>query len=308
MAAAGGGKSSDLLKDLISSAQKTAIDTKAKPADRAEAIRTLGLASFADNQKSFTKFLDLQQPQPVQSAALETLGRYNQPEVADLLITTWPQLSPSLRAKAAETLFSRSAWIQKFLTALEEKVVSQSEIDPARIQLLKLYPDEKVRTRAAKLFASRGLNKRADVVKQYQPALQRAGNVAKGKAVFKKVCSACHKLEGVGTTVGADLKAIKDRGLSAVLLNLLDPNREVKPQYLSYVLVTTEGLAHAGMIISETANSLTLRRPDGTNITVLRIDIEELKSTGLSFMPEGLEKQVDVKSMADLLAYLNSIQ
>ena len=146
------------------------------------------------------------------------------------------------------------------------------------------------------------------MVKQYQASLLLKADIAKGRVVFKKVCSACHKLEGVGTSVGADLKAIKNRGLSAVLLNVLDPNREVKPQYLSYVLVTSEGLIHSGMIIGETANSLTLRKSDGTNITVLRVNIEGLKSTGISFMPEGLEKQIDVKSMADLLAYLNSIK
>jgi hypothetical protein len=33
-----------------------------------------------------------------------------------------------------------------------------------------------------------------------------------------------------------------------------------------------------------------------------------LRSTGMSFMPEGLEKQVDHQAMADLLAYLNSIK
>ena len=49
-------------------------------------------------------------------------------------------------------------------------------------------------------------------------------------------------------------------------------------------------------------------RADGTTETVLRIHIDELRSTGLSFMPEGLEKQLDVPAMADLLAYLNSIK
>ena len=68
--------------------------------------------------------------------------------------------------------------------------------------------------------------------------------------------------------------------------------------------MTDSGRILTGMITAETANSLTLRRADGTSETVLRIDIEELRSTGLSFMPEGLEKQIDVPAMADLLAYL----
>jgi putative heme-binding domain-containing protein len=62
------------------------------------------------------------------------------------------------------------------------------------------------------------------------------------------------------------------------------------------------------MIATESANSLTIRRPDGTTVELLRTEIEQLKSTGLSFMPEGLEKQLDRQAMADLLAYLDSIR
>ena len=91
-------------------------------------------------------------------------------------------------------------------------------------------------------------------------------------------------------------------------LNVLDPNREVKPRFLSYVTATTEGRIVTGMITAETANSITLQRTDGTVATVLRVDIEELNSTGLSFMPEGLEKQVTVQMMADLLAYLAAVR
>ena len=72
--------------------------------------------------------------------------------------------------------------------------------------------------------------------------------------------------------------------------------------------MTDAGRIVTGIITAETANSLTIRRADGTTETVLRIHIDELRSTGLSFMPEGLEKQIDVPAMADLLAYLNSIK
>jgi len=104
------------------------------------------------------------------------------------------------------------------------------------------------------------------------------------------------------------LTAIRNRGNAAVLLNILDPNREVKPQFQSYVLVTKDGRLVTGMIAGETTNSLTIRRADGKQVSVLRVDVEELRSTGLSFMPEGLEKQLDKQAMADLLAYLNSIK
>src|SRR5262249_7326625 len=168
--------------------------------------------------------------------------------------------------------------------------------------LLQMHADLRLRGRAAKLFAGAQLARRPDVVAAYQGALQLKGDPTRGKMVFKKDCSACHQLEGVGTQVGAELHGIRDQGSETILLNILDPNREVKPQFLSYVLVTNAGRSLTGMITAETANSITIRRPDGISETVLRIDIDELRSTGLSFMPEGLHNHTDFPPMPHLLA------
>ena len=55
------------------------------------------------------------------------------------------------------------------------------------------------------------------------------------------------------------------------------------------------------MSTGESANSVTLTRGEGASDTVLRSDIEMLKSTGMSLMPEGLEKQIDQQGMADVI-------
>ena len=68
------------------------------------------------------------------------------------------------------------------------------------------------------------------------------------------------------------------------------------------------GRTLTGMITAETATGITIRRPDSTSETILRVNIDELRSTGMSFMPEGLETLVNQQGMADLLAYLNSIK
>ena len=74
------------------------------------------------------------------------------------------------------------------------------------------------------------------------------------------------------------------------------------------MIVDLNGRTVTGMISDESANSITVRKPDGTSTTILRSEIDLLKSTGLSFMPEGLEKQINKQQMADLLSYLNSLQ
>ncbi len=300
------GNAGDLFKELIADAVKTSSDEKKAVPERVAAVRTLGLADFAQVKPMFAEFLKFRQPEAVQKAALETLVRFDQADVPGVVIDAWPGLSPQVRATAAETLFARSAWINTFLDAVEKGTIKTGEIDPARIKLLQVFADAKIRGRAEKLFAGTQLSKRADVVAAYQKSLTLKGDAKNGKELFKKNCAACHRLEGVGEQIGADIGAIKDRGADFILLNILDPNREVLPKFITYYVVTDSGRTLTGMITAETATSITLRRPDGTSETILRINIEELRSTGMSFMPEGLEKTINHQEMADLIAYLMS--
>ncbi|MEQ8856867.1 PVC-type heme-binding CxxCH protein [Gimesia sp.] len=293
---------------VLEEAREAALDTRLPVKQRLTAIERLGFAPYAEVRDVFSELLEPQQVNPVQVAAIVQLGQFPDQEIAALLINGWPKMTPDLRTKAAETLLTRAAWSGALIDAIEAGSIGRGDLSPARVDLLKQHPDKRLADRVKQLYADRSLARRDEVVQQYQSALKTNGNDASGKAVFKKVCSACHRLEGVGTAVGADLKAIRDRGKAGVLLHILDPNREVKPQYMSYTLVLESGQVLSGMIANESVNSITVRKPDGTSTAVLRINIEEIRSSGLSFMPEGLEKQIDQRAMADLLAYLMSLQ
>ena len=298
-------KASTLLRTLVREAKKKSVDAGNSPARRSDAVRTLALAPFPEVRGILNRLLDARQPLPVQQAALETLARFRHDGVAELLLAAWPKQTPSLRQRAIETLLARDPWIERFLLAVSQGKVSRADVDINRVKLLKAHPKKSIRRKVALLFRSRRSEERKRVVARYQKALKLKGDAAKGGLIFKKSCSACHRLHGIGTAIGADLKAIADRGLPSVLLNILEPNREVKPKFLSYVLVTDEGRVITGMIVAENANSVTIRRGDGKAITVLRLHIDEMRGTGLSYMPDGLEKDINVQAMADLLAFLS---
>jgi len=299
---------SQLLSGMMKSTIQQATNSKLPVKSRVAAIPTLSIGNFDETQPVFEELLSVQQPLPIRQKAITTLGLVNDDRVAELLVEAWPGLSPQLRMSAVETLFSRKPWQVALLDAVKDGEINSGDISPERVQLLKSSQDAAIKKRATALFKKDRLTGRSDVIKEYQAALKLKGDAAKGKLIFKKNCAACHRLENVGVQLGADLKAIKDRGTEAVLLNILDPNREVKPQYVTYLLVTTQGRTITGLIKAENANSITIARADGTSDTVLRIDIDELISSKLSFMPEGLEKQIDKQQMADLLSYLNSIK
>lgn len=302
------GKAADMVRRLVKSAEVAAVDDKLSPQKRVESVRTLGLADFRDQKQRFTELLQLRQPPQVQAAVIRTLDGYDEPEVADVVLKAWPSFSPKLRATAVQTLSSRSEWMLSMLHAVEKKQVARSDLDPVFIDQLQRHIDMRVRSRAAQIFGKSTLGKRDDVVKAFQKSLDLKGDRERGKELFKKECAACHRLEGVGTQLGGDLNAIRNRGRESILLNILDPNREVLPQYVSYTVVLDDGRTLTGMLSAETATSITLNKPDGTSQAILRVNIESLRSTGLSFMPEGLEQRVDRQGMADLLAYLESIQ
>lgn len=302
------GRTQEILDAQLKSAKKVAASESAKVPSRVAALKTLELGKFEDIESLLADCLEAYQPGPVQQAALETLVRFESDKVPGLILHAWPGMSPQVRATATESLLARPSTTYALLDGVEAGRVKPIDLDPARVQILIKSNNVKIRERAKKLFSGVGLSQRTEVIKKYQPALELKGDVAAGKKVFEKNCTACHKLENVGNAVGPDLASIKNRGLESVMENILDPNREVLPQYFTYTLTTDDGVTLTGMITAETANTVTIRKADGATETVQRVNIESLRSTGISAMPEGIEQQVDLQGMADLLAYLNSIQ
>lgn len=302
---AGSSKLEELLTDLMSDARRTAASDDAPIDERVNAIHTLALAEFDDPglHDLFAGLLELRQPNQIQSAALQTLAQYDHPSVPRLLHDKWPTLTPALRTQAMETMLSRTVWTLATLEAIVQKKLVRTAVSHSRLGLLKDHPNPEIQRRAQELLHA-PTQRRQEVVAAYQSSLRMKGDAERGKTVFKKACSACHKLDGVGKAVGADLIGIGNRPAETILINVLDPNREAKPQFANYVLVTKDGRTVTGVIIEETTNSVRLVRADGSDATVLRIHIESLRNTGISFMPEGLEKQIDPQAMADLLAHL----
>ena len=145
-------------------------------------------------------------------------------------------------------------------------------------------------------------------MQKYRTALEQPGRISDGRNVFRKSCATCHRLENHGYELGPNLATIKNRGAESILLNVLDPNREVNPQYVTYAILTTSGRTFSGLIQNETATNVTLVRAENKADTILRSDIEELTSTGVSLMPEDLHKAVSPEQLSDVVAYLLSIE
>ena len=133
-----------------------------------------------------------------------------------------------------------------------------------------------------------------------------AGDATRGAKIYETACMVCHKFADKGNDVGPHLGTIKAWTVEQLVTNILDPNREVSPNFALYLVETNDGRTLSGLITSETAGNLTLKRADGGMDTVLRSEIKSLTSPGISLMPEGLEAAITPQQMADLIAYLTA--
>ena len=165
-----------------------------------------------------------------------------------------------------------------------------------------------LRRQATELFAQASAGAKTRSLESFFARLANAGQSNSRPIHYLNRCASCHRLAGQGYALGPDLASVKSSGKEKLLLNILDPNREVAPNYLSYVLETKNGETLLGLIANENASSLTLRRANGDESVVLRSSIKYIQSVGVSVMPEGLEAGLGQQDFADLLEYISTAQ
>jgi len=219
-------------------------------------------------------------------------------------VAKWRTFSPEMRSLVIESSLSSSKNIEALLARVADPV-SPLEFSASQRQRLLSSKDKKISRRAAEIFGALD-GSRAEVVKRYEPVLEKTGDVEKGRALFRASCATCHELEGHGLPVGPDLRTITSRTKPALLSAILEPNRNVEPRYLSYSAVGKDTVLAFGMITAETATSVIFKLPDGSEKAVPRRDIVSIDGLGRSMMPDGLEGGIDENGMADLLSYLES--
>jgi len=286
---------------LLEFARQTAFASAEPPPRRVLAVRVL---SQGDPRPDMLSLLQPREPAVVRAAVAQGLGKLGDKNLAGAAIKNWGRYSLDTR-RALITAFLRTPHLARVLVeAIEKEELAAAEIEPAARETLLRIPDAGLQNRARKLL-DRSLNPdRQAIVKKYQSALRLQGDRRRGQLIFQKHCQSCHQLEGQGHRVGPDLSGVQSRPREALLVDLFDPSREVPPDYRSFVLVTKRGQILTGLLASETAATVTLRRAEGIEETAPRTEIEALHATQKSLMPEGMEQVLSFQDVADLVEVL----
>ncbi len=306
--ASGNEQAHRFLEDILESARRDVANPVASVEAVSDALALLADRPFAEAKEWIAPRLEPTQPQEIQQAAARALATHAEPEVAKLLLTNYRAYRPALKADILQILLGRPIWQGALLDAVASGQVPPGQIPTARRGLLLESRNPAIRDRARSLLGAEVPGPRREVIARYQEALTLSALAERGRAVFERECLTCHKLGEKGHSVGPNLASVQRRGPDEILLHILDPNREVAPDFLEYVVELKDGRVATGLIASETATSLTLKRAEGESETILRREVEAIASTGKSLMPEGLEDKLKPQEMADLLAFLLEIQ
>jgi putative membrane-bound dehydrogenase-like protein len=298
-----------MIASVVERTTRVAADHSQNQRLRQEAIGLLGSLPVAGVDETLAGLLDPLESSAIQIAVVRALANFNDVSIAEHLIDGWRSYPPDVLTEVLATLCAREQWCLQLLQCIEDNAHGEllGYLDAGQRARLLDHHNEHIRSRAAKLIDSRLLRERQAVIDQYQAVLERPGSISAGKAIFDKQCSTCHRIGDSGFSLGPDLTASPHRAADALLVHILDPNRVIQPQYVQYFAADTNGRTYTGMLVSQTATSLTLTRDRDTSVTLLRRNIDQLISSGKSAMPEGLEKQITLSQMSDLLAYLQEV-
>jgi putative heme-binding domain-containing protein len=241
----------------------------------------------------------------VQLASLSTLSRFNDPQVAQALAWNWNELTPRLRTEALSIFLARADRALVLLNAIAAGSIRASTLSTTEAKFLLNHTDPGVRNAAKRTLAAPA-SSRQQVIDSFMSALDLKGDPAHGKKLYQERCFSCHRLGGEGFALGPDLVTVKNTGKEKILVNILDPNREVRPDFISYAIETKDDESLIGLVANETASSITLRQAYGKEDVLNRTRIKKMQSLGQSLMPEGLEVGLTAQDFADLISYIET--
>jgi putative membrane-bound dehydrogenase-like protein len=287
------------------------VAAEASDQDQPEQVRLakIALLAFDRSETSADVLLSLATQSPQQTlrvAAAEALAGHPSAKIASALVAAFAAQTPAVRRAYIDALMANPQRAALLLDELDAGRIARNEIDAARADRLKNSADSAVQKRAAKLLAQSLPAERQRVLDDYRTALKLQSNPASGKELFTKHCATCHRIAGIGVDVAPDISDSRVKLAEQLLVDILNPNQAIDNNYASYTVVMQDGAVHTGIIAAETAGSITLRQPEDKRLDLLRADVELIRTSGASLMPEGFEKQLTHQQMADLISFIKN--
>lgn len=284
----------------------TVMNGKAILPQRKAAIETLVAGRDTGAADAFRYALDVP---PLRLDALRGLALTEDAKTASAIVGHYAKLNADERKAAITTLAGRPSYAKAMMSAIGSGKIERDDLPLHAVRQMLAFKDEAlvglIEKHWGKLRAM-SADKAAQMAK-WKTLLN--GNYMKtadprnGRAVYARVCAACHTMHGEGGAIGPDLTGSNRTDLDYVLENVLDPNAVIGADYQLTVFTLKDGRVVSGMVRGENDTAVTVQMADQTTVVEKR-HIEERQTLPISMMPEGLFASIQDSEVRDLIAYL----
>jgi putative membrane-bound dehydrogenase-like protein len=285
-------------------------DGKADPEFRRQSLRTLVANRAPDFATTLQRLLD---DRALVGDAARGLAAYDHPATPKLLLDRYPRLSPEVRSEAVATLVSRREYAAALLDAVAAGIVPRLDLSAFQARQIRDFDDGALTEKLAKVW---GETRATDAEKQTQIARYKSAlsdevlaqaDLSAGRAAFNSLCATCHVLYGQGKAIGPDLTGSNRRNLDYLLENIVDPSASVAADFRMSALLLKSGRVVTGVVLEQTDRTLAVQTPT-ERLTLDRNEIEEVRPTRASLMPDALLDNLTDAQRRDLTAYLMSAE
>jgi putative heme-binding domain-containing protein len=222
------------------------------------------------------------------------------------------------RARAAE----RESLVRRLLASTPSALLLARELGEGRVPVsvrgqvvaaATASDDPAVRDLFERFVPDEQRARRLGSVVRPEAILSLKGDAARGRGLFFKTsglqCVNCHRAQGMGSTLGPDLGDVGKRLTRAQILeSILAPSKTVDPKYLAYVVETTDGKVHTGLLAGRNAREVVLKQAGDKEVRIPAGKVERIAPQRNSLMPELLLRDLTAEQAADLLAFLASLR
>ena len=257
-------------------------------------------------------FIDPSFSPQVQCMAVDAVGSLNE-QGSQALIENLPNQTPTLQARSIDWLLQRANSVRGLLTVMESGEIDIRFLASHQRDRLLSHGDKAIRVRAERLLGARDSDKSA-VIAAYRKALREeaapdssvAKKVEQGRAVYVRVCAACHRVDGEGSEVGPDLLSVLHRDDDYFLQAILDPDATIESRFRQIQVLTTDGRLIAGIKTAEDDDWIEIIQTQGKVDRVAREEIDAIQPMAVSMMTSGLQRDMTPKELGDLISFLRS--
>ena len=288
--------------------QKTARDNKLDPAARRSALQAIISVKAPGTAALLQSLIN---DRAVQGVAIPGLATFDDAKTPKILLNRYRNMDRPQKDDIVEVLTTRPAYAMQLLAAVEKKQVRREEISPQQARQLHNLGSTEVRSELSRVWgvmqvsSEQQQQRLLELKKMVLASQSQAAELSRGRALFKKRCANCHRLFGEGEKIGPDLTGSGRANLDYILQNVVTPSAVVPAGYRVSVVVTKDGRVLTGIVRPESPQVIVVQTAKEA-IRLQKEDVDQVKASSLSLMPDNLLKELNDQQILDLIRYLAS--